>query len=66
MEFEWDLSKEMVNVRKHGVTFLEAVECFFDPRGFQLFDVKHSQEEGRFYWVGRSEVGRVLTTRFTR
>lgn len=28
MEFEWDLSKEMANVRKHGVTFSEAVESF--------------------------------------
>ena len=52
MEFEWDLSKELVNVRRHGVTFSEAVESFFDPRGFQLADVKHSREEDRFYWVG--------------
>ena len=66
MEFEWDLSKELVNVRRHGVTFSEAVESFFDPRGFQLADVKHSREEDRFYWVGKSESGRVLTTRFTR
>lgn len=36
MEFEWDLSKELVNARKHGVTFSEAVESFFDPHGFQL------------------------------
>lgn len=66
MEFEWDLSKELVNVRKHGVTFSEAVESFLDPHGFQLVDGKHSREEGRFYWVGRSKTGRVLTTRFTR
>ncbi len=66
MEFEWDLSKEWVNIRKHGVTFSEAVESFLDPHGFQLVDGKHSQQEGRFYWVGRSKTGRVLTTRFTR
>ena len=66
MEFEWDLSKEWVNVRKRGVTFSEAVESFFDPHGFQLVDVKHSRQEGRFYWVGKSETGRVPTTRFTR
>lgn len=66
MEFEWDLSKELVNVRKHGVTFPEAVESFMDPHGFQLTDAKHSREEGRFYWVGKSGTGRVLTTRFTR
>jgi uncharacterized DUF497 family protein len=66
VEFEWDLFKEMANLRKHGVAFSESVESFFDPHGFQLVDVKHSREEGRFYWVGKSEAGRVLTTRFTR
>lgn len=66
MEFEWDLSKELINVRRHRVTFSEAVESFYDPQGFQLKDVKHSREEDRFYWVGKSESGRVLTTRFTR
>jgi len=66
MEFEWDLSKELVNIRSHKITFSEAVESFFDPHGFQLIDVKHSREEKRFYWVGKSEAGRILTTRFTR
>jgi uncharacterized DUF497 family protein len=66
MEFEWDLSKELVNIRQHGVTFSEAVESFLDPRGFQIADVKHSRDEERMYWVGKSETGRVLTTRFTR
>ena len=28
MEFEWDLSKEIANIRKHGVAFSEAVETF--------------------------------------
>ena len=66
MEFEWDLSKEWVNVHKHGVDFSEAVETFFDPCGFQLVDVKHSREEQRLYWVGKAGNGRVLTTWFTR
>jgi uncharacterized DUF497 family protein len=26
MEFEWDASKEVDNLRKHGVSFAEAVE----------------------------------------
>lgn len=38
MEFEWDLSKEVENLRKHGITFSEAVESFLDPDGFQLID----------------------------
>lgn len=66
VEFEWDLSKELESLRKHNVSFLEAVDSFLDPDGFQLTDVKHSQVEPRFYWVGRSRGGRTLTTRFTR
>ncbi|TKB72412.1 MAG: BrnT family toxin [Nitrospira sp.] len=66
MEFEWDLSKELENIRKHGITFADAVESFFDKHGFLLVDNKHSVREKRYYWVGRIMTGRVLTTRFTR
>ncbi len=66
MEFEWDASKEADNLRKHRVSFAEAVESFFDPDGLLLVDEKHSRAEERFYWVGKSTSGRVLTTRFTR
>lgn len=66
IEFEWDVSKELINVKKHSVTFLEAVETFFDPSGFKLVDYKHSSSEERFYWVGRSMEGHILTTRFTQ
>ena len=66
MEFEWDLSKELTNIRKHEVTFSEAVESFLDPEGFQLVDVQHSTRESRFFWVGQASRGRVLTTRFTK
>lgn len=65
MEFEWDLSKERINLRKHGVSCSEAVETFLDARRFQLTDQTHSEEEARFYWVGKSDTGRVLATRFT-
>jgi hypothetical protein len=31
IEFEWDANKAADNVVKHGVTFEEATEAFFDP-----------------------------------
>ncbi|MCP5463592.1 MAG: BrnT family toxin [Deltaproteobacteria bacterium] len=65
MEFEWNTKKEMENIKKHGVCFLEAIETFSDPNGIQLVDVKNSDEEKRYYWVGKTIKGRVLTTRFT-
>lgn len=31
VEFEWDTNKAESNLEKHGVSFEEAVEVFFDP-----------------------------------
>ena len=66
MEFEWDALKEIANIRKRGVPFSLAMDSFFDPKGFQMTDPKHSRDEGRFYWIGKTGSGRVLTTWFTR
>ena len=66
VEFEWDLKKEIQDIRKHKVSFTEAVESFTDPYGFQLVDIKHSAQEKRLYWVGCISTGRILTTRFTK
>lgn len=65
MEFEWDDEKEPRNVRKHGVSFREAVSTFFDPLARGRFDDEHSTREDRFVLVGRSAQGRVLVTVFT-
>lgn len=66
MEFEWDSVKELSNLNKHGVPFAEAIETFFDPNGFQMMDTNHSEGESRFYWVGKTNKDRILTTWFTR
>lgn len=66
MEFQWDSRKEKENLRKHGVDFAEAVQCFFDPQGFAMVDRLHSTAEERYYWIGKSRNGRVLTIRYTR
>lgn len=66
MEFEWDASKEIENIKKHGIHFTLATETFFDPKGFQMVDAKHSEQEKRYYWVGKTGSGKILTTWFTR
>lgn len=66
MEFEWDISKELENIRKHRVSFSEAVESFRDPDGFKMINDNHSQKELRYFWIGQlPQDGRVLTTWFT-
>src|SRR5262249_27398640 len=65
-QFDWNEEKSSENKAKHGVSFYEAMWTFADPGGFQMVDIKHSTDsERRFYWVGRSLYGRVLTTWFT-
>lgn len=66
MEFEWDADKEHANLTKHGVPFTEAVETFLDRWGIQVIDEKHSHSEKRYYWIGKSSKGRLLTTRFVQ
>jgi uncharacterized DUF497 family protein len=66
VDFEWDADKAEENLRKHKVSFAEAAETFSDPRGFAMADEKHSTREQRFYWIGMSESGRILTTRYTK
>ncbi|MEW5941472.1 MAG: BrnT family toxin, partial [Chloroflexota bacterium] len=29
--FEWDSQKAIANLRKHGISFEQACEAFFDP-----------------------------------
>ncbi len=47
LEFEWDTSKAESNFKKHGVSFLEAVQTFYDPEGIHIVDRKHSKKEPR-------------------
>jgi uncharacterized DUF497 family protein len=36
--FEWDSQKAIANIRKHGVSFEQACEAFFDPFLVRLED----------------------------
>lgn len=66
MNFEWDADKAEENKRKHGISFSEAAETFSDPDGFTMEDKRHSEKEERFYWIGKTTSGNILTTRYTR
>ena len=38
MRFEWDDEKAISNLEKHGVSFGEATEVFYDPNALEEFD----------------------------
>jgi uncharacterized protein len=60
MEFEWDAKKARANLRKHGVSFLEASTALRDPLSTTGRDPDHSDDEERFVTFGISARGRLL------
>ena len=61
--FEWDENKNKLNIEKHGVSFEEASKAFDDPEHFINYDEGHSQDEDRYFCVGRIPGG-IVTVRF--
>ena len=52
-EFEWDAEKDRENREKHGVSFGLAQQAFADALRVIAQDVTHSQQEARFFCLGR-------------
>ncbi|HPB07859.1 MAG: hypothetical protein BWX81_00161 [Spirochaetes bacterium ADurb.Bin110] len=64
MTFEWDEHKNELNIQKHGLSFEEAQEAFFDKGRIIVFDEKHSEREKRYFCLGKCKIG-IATVRFT-
>lgn len=60
MRFQWDAEKAQSNLKKHGITFEEALTVFYDPLAATFDDPDHSQHERRLVTVGYSARGRLL------
>lgn len=65
MEFERDDGKHTANLTKHGLSFYEAQDAFFDHDRVILQDTKHSSVEKRYYCIGKTASGGIATVRFT-
>jgi uncharacterized DUF497 family protein len=61
--FEWDESKNKLNVAKHGLDFAMAQFVFSDERRIVYQDIAHSGSENRFYCIGALSSG-IATVRF--
>jgi uncharacterized DUF497 family protein len=60
MQFEWDPKKAKQNLKKHGVSFDEAVTVFYDPLSASFDDPDHSANEQRYVTIGVSSKDRLL------
>jgi len=63
--FEWDERKAKENLRKHKVSFAEAVTVFSDPLSVTIPDPEHSTGEQRYIDLGTSDRNRVLVVVYT-
>ena len=60
IRFAWDEAKAEFNLKKHGVTFEEAVTVFADESARLKHDPEHSEKEDRFILLGFSSKLRLL------
>jgi len=65
INFEWDEDKAFANMKKHGVSFDEAVSIFNDRLSLTIFDAEHSIGEERFIDIGLSNKDRVIVVVYT-
>ncbi len=59
MDYEWDVNKAKINLRKHRVDLADAVAVFADELALTIPDDEYSDEE-RFITMGMDALGRVL------
>ena len=60
MKFEWDESKNIINIQKHNVSFEEAMTVFKDNEAVLLYDEDNSETEDRFNIIGVSQLSKLL------
>lgn len=63
--FEWDPRKGEANLKKHGVSFEEAVTAFGDVLSMNMPDPDHSEGEQRFIVLGNSARVRLVVVSYT-
>jgi uncharacterized DUF497 family protein len=63
--FDWDPGNRDKNWLGHSVTTAECEQVFFNEPLVVTADVKHSQDEARFYALGQTSADRRLFVVFT-
>jgi len=60
IKFEWDENKNVINQKKHKISFEEAKTVFFDEEALVIDDPDHSENEERFIILGESNKANLL------
>ena len=65
VSFQWDEGNSEKIWIKHGITQSECEQAFFNLPFLVFDDSRHSQNEERFYALGRTDAGKGLFIVFT-
>ncbi len=61
IRFEWNQTKARSNLKKHGISFEEALSVFYDEYAIQFYDDGNSElGEARFLMLGLSNESRLV------
>ncbi len=63
MDYQWDPDKARSNLRKHSISFADAVTIFLDDNAITIEDDYPSEE--RFVTIGMDALGRILIVVYT-
>ena len=63
-KFEWNEEKNLINIKKHNLSFEEAKEAFYDEYALIVYDQDHSDDEDRFYQIGMIKNLNIVTVIF--
>jgi uncharacterized DUF497 family protein len=63
--FEWDEGNSEKSWRRHGVTHTEAEQVFLNRPLVMADDPGHSAGEARYFGLGCTDLGRLLSVVFT-
>lgn len=64
--FEWDETKALANLHKHGVSFEDAQTVFGDLNSITIFDTPHTDDEDRFVTIGQTTNGQLVVVVYTQ
>ena len=65
LEVTWDPAKAALNVTKHRVSFAQASTVLLDALALTVSDAEHSEFEERWFTLGTSSEGKLLTVSHT-
>ncbi len=60
MKYEWDENKNIINQKKHGVSFEEAIEVFDDALQISKLDHRFNYFEERWITIGATKKENIL------